>query len=82
MFYTASPVRLKYRTLGDATVAVVFGPLLVGYYTVAMNGYDEVGWGSWLTGLITLLPITMLTVGILHGNNLRDIKGEDRKSVV
>jgi len=81
VFYTLPPLSLKYRALGDATVATVFGPLLAGYYDMARYRDGIEGWGSCSSDTTTLLPITMLTVGILHGNNLRDIKSDVRSGV-
>jgi 1,4-dihydroxy-2-naphthoate octaprenyltransferase len=67
VFYTAPPLHLKYRGLGDLAILLAFG---VG-----------VAAGSWLvqTGVLTWTPVVwgfpqaMLVIGILHANNWRDI---------
>jgi 1,4-dihydroxy-2-naphthoate octaprenyltransferase len=39
LFYTARPVKLKYRGLGEVGVFLVWGPLMIGgtYYVAAGN---------------------------------------------
>ncbi len=69
--YTAPPAKLKYRMLGEATIFVAFGPLLI------------LGAGYVLVGRIDqslLVPATaagMAITAILVGNNWRD-RDEDR----
>lgn len=71
VFYTVPPIGLKYRALGDLAVFVAFGPLMVlGAY------YVQTSQLAWLPVLLSI-PIGLLTVAILHGNNYRDIS-EDR----
>ncbi|GMI35879.1 hypothetical protein TrCOL_g9844 [Triparma columacea] len=95
--YTASPLRLKYIGLGDLSVFLVFNPLLVSYYLygslVLPPPTEPLDVGHLLlptdpdqrsllvSAVVNLLPLTLLTVAILHGNNLRDIEG-DRKAGV
>lgn len=65
-FYTARPIHLKYRALGEPLIFLLFGVLMV--------------WGGWYvqTGtlawepLIVSLPVAFLVTAILHANNLRD----------
>ncbi|MCS7176970.1 MAG: 1,4-dihydroxy-2-naphthoate octaprenyltransferase [Candidatus Kapabacteria bacterium] len=71
IFYTVPPIGLKYRALGDIAVFLAFGPLMaLGAYYVQTSQLD------WLPVWLSI-PIGLLTIGILHGNNYRDI-AEDR----
>jgi len=73
LFYTAPPLGLKYRALGDLAVFLAFSPLMaLGAYYVQAQG---VAWPP----VILALPLGFLTVAILHGNNYRDI-GDDRQA--
>ncbi len=69
-FYTAPPLKLKYRSLGPLVIFVLFGPLL------ALAGYYA------LTGEITLLPVWLslppgiLVSALLQANDLRDYSPE------
>jgi 1,4-dihydroxy-2-naphthoate octaprenyltransferase len=73
LFYTAPPLGLKYRALGDVAVFLAFGPLMaMGAYFVQAQEL------SWRAGVLAV-PAGLLTIGILHGNNFRDIL-EDRKA--
>ncbi|MBN2033204.1 MAG: 1,4-dihydroxy-2-naphthoate octaprenyltransferase [Deltaproteobacteria bacterium] len=67
VFYTAGPIRFKYRALGDLAVFFSFGPAMVlGAYYVQAHRF------SWVPVLYSL-PIGILVDAILHGNNVRDI---------
>lgn len=71
IFYTVPPIGLKYRALGDLAVFLAFGPLMaLGAYYVQSAQLD------WLPVWLSI-PIGLLTIAILHGNNYRDI-AEDR----
>ena len=67
VFYTCPPLQFKHRAMGDFTVLVAFGLLLPCYQMDASAEID-------LHCLLVLLPATLLTIAILHANNLRDIK--------
>ena len=70
--YTGAPVHLAYVGLGEATVFVFMGPVMVvGAYFVQVQSWD------WQPAVASL-PIAFLVTGILHANNLRDIES-DRK---
>ena len=75
--YTAPPLKLKYRGLGDLTVGAVFNPLLAGYHVSSSGGT----WYDFVSSTKAILPITLVTIGILHGNNLRDIKDDLKAGV-
>lgn len=67
VFYQIKPIGFKYRALGDLAVFFAFGPLLAeGAY------YVQTGHLSWLP-FLAAIPIGLLVIGILHGNNFRDL---------
>ncbi len=70
-FYTAGPAALAYIGLGEITVFIFMGPVMVigAYYVQA----QRFGWDI----LLAALPIGFLVAAILHANNLRDLE-EDR----
>jgi 1,4-dihydroxy-2-naphthoate octaprenyltransferase len=66
--YTAPPLKLAYRGLGEAVVFVLMGPLMVlGAYLI--HGGDS----RLATALAGSLPVGCLVAGILQVNNIRDI---------
>ncbi len=68
MFYTAPPLGLKYRALGDVAVFIAFGPLMaLGAFYVQTQTLDP-------RVAYLAVPIGLLTIAILHGNNYRDIQ--------
>jgi 1,4-dihydroxy-2-naphthoate octaprenyltransferase len=65
--YTAPPLRLKKRGLGEPDVLVVWGPLMVcGTY------YSAVGHVGWLV-LLASLPYGLLCVAVLMGKHIDKI---------
>lgn len=69
-FYTATPVGLKYKALGDITIYLCFGPLLMQGSSIMLTGeIDPLLY-------IYSIPIGLLTEAILHANNSRDIKSD------
>ena len=72
-FYTAPPLRLKHRALGDVAVALGFGlGMVYGAFlaqAAPMLGRFTLPLGQILT---VALPSLLLVVGILHANNHRD----------
>jgi len=65
-FYTAKPISLGYRGLGEPDVFVFMGPITVmaSYYVQARN----FAWAP----LLLSIPVGLLVTAILHANNLRD----------
>lgn len=71
--YTGAPVHLAYIGLGEITVFLFMGPVIVlGAYFVQVERWD---WEP----LVASLPIGFLVTAILQANNLRDIES-DRKT--
>ena len=72
-FYTGGPKPLGYIALGEATVFVFMGPVMIGgaYYVHAR----ELAWQM----LVVSIAIGALVANILHANNIRDIE-PDRKA--
>jgi 1,4-dihydroxy-2-naphthoate octaprenyltransferase len=69
--YTAPPVRLKKRGLGEPTVLVVWGPLMVGgtYYAAVGNVSAEV--------LLASLPYALLCAAVLMGKHIDKIPWDE-----
>jgi 1,4-dihydroxy-2-naphthoate octaprenyltransferase len=72
-FYTAPPLRLGYRGLGEVVVFLGLGPgACLGTYLVTAG---RMGW----TPVLASLPIGFTVTALLHANNLRDLD-EDARS--
>lgn len=71
-FYTASPVSLAYVALGELTVFVFMGPVIVlgAYFVMALHFSSAALWAS--------IPLGFMVAGILHANNIRDIESDTR----
>jgi len=69
--YTAPPLRLVYRGLGEIAVAIGFGPLmLLGAYVVQTGG--ALSWEP----VIASIPIALLVALILYVNEIPDRRGD------
>lgn len=74
-FYGASPLRLKYRALGELAVFVCFGLLMVvGSYYALTDTFD------WRVALAAV-PIGFLITAVLEANNTRDIRNDAKANV-
>jgi 1,4-dihydroxy-2-naphthoate octaprenyltransferase len=70
IFYSAPPIKLAYRGLGDIAVALGFGPIVVvGSYFVASG---SLGWDA----LYGSIPIAILVMLILYVNQVPDRRGD------
>ncbi len=69
-FYTARPVALAYVALGELTVFLFMGPVIIvgTYYVMALH----FTWSS----VLASIPLGFLVAGILHANNIRDIDSD------
>ena len=66
-FYTGGPKPLGYVALGEATVFVFMGPVIV-----AGSYFVQTGSISWASILLSV-PVGLLVTAILQANNIRDI---------
>lgn len=65
----------KYRALGDVVIFMAYAFLpTIGTSYVAAGVID---WGVWVVGL----PVGLITVSILHSNNLRDMQTDARAEI-
>jgi 1,4-dihydroxy-2-naphthoate polyprenyltransferase len=69
--YTARPLALGYRALGEVTVFIFMGPVIV----LGAAYVQTEGWST--PALLLSIPAGMLVTAILHVNNIRDME-EDR----
>jgi 1,4-dihydroxy-2-naphthoate polyprenyltransferase len=74
IFYTAGPFPFAYNGLGEITVGIAMGPMIVigAYYVMYPSVTADMGVRL---GLISL-PITFMVANILHANNVRDIEAD------
>ena len=69
--YTAPPLKLVYRGLGEIAVAIGFGPLmLLGAYVVQTRG--ALSWEPFVASI----PIALLVALILYVNEIPDRRGD------
>ncbi len=69
-FYTANPLSLAYIALGEATVFIFMGPVIViGAYYVQREVFA-------LTPFLISLPVGCLVAAILQANNIRDLESD------
>jgi 1,4-dihydroxy-2-naphthoate octaprenyltransferase len=66
VFYTADPVMLKHRAVGEICVFIAFGPLMVGGAYYALTGSFSID------PMIAAIPIGLLVALVLLANNIRD----------
>ncbi|MGH2587596.1 MAG: prenyltransferase, partial [Dehalococcoidia bacterium] len=65
--YTARPLALGYRALGEVTVFLFMGPVIV----VGAAYVQVEGWST--TAFLLSIPVGLLVTAILHVNNIRDM---------
>ncbi|MBS4023107.1 MAG: prenyltransferase [Dethiobacter sp.] len=76
--YTAGPVSLKYRGLGEIFVFLIWGPILtVGSYFVQTGS-----WSGSITALWTSLPLGIWVALVLLANNLKDLNYDAQTKIV
>ncbi|MBN2472001.1 MAG: 1,4-dihydroxy-2-naphthoate octaprenyltransferase [Anaerolineae bacterium] len=71
ILYTAGPFPLAYHGLGELTVFVFMGPLMIlgAYYVMAGGQVSE-------TALLAGIPVGFMVAAIMHANNIRDIEAD------
>ena len=75
IFYTANPLALTYKALGDIQVIISFGlGMTLGSYIV------QTGTFSYMP-LLFAIPLGLLIDAILHSNNIRDINFDGKFGV-
>lgn len=70
MFYSAPPLKLAYRGLGELVIGVIFGPLLmIGVYYSACGKVD--------TGIVFVsIPVGILVLNILFTHSVIDLPAD------
>ncbi|MFZ1322017.1 MAG: 1,4-dihydroxy-2-naphthoate octaprenyltransferase [Ignavibacteria bacterium] len=75
VFYTAKPLALKYKALGDLQVIISFGVgMTLGSYIVQTGEFS-------IMPVIISIPLGLLIDAILHSNNIRDINFDGKFGV-
>ncbi len=75
IFYTAGPVKFKYRALGEFAVFMMWGPLMVeGAYAVQRQALS-------VKALYMSIPFGILVALVIFANNMRDIDYDSRQKV-
>jgi 1,4-dihydroxy-2-naphthoate octaprenyltransferase len=66
VFYTADPIKLKHHSVGEISVFLAYGPLMVGGAYYALTGVVS------LEAMMASVPIGLLVALVLLANNIRD----------
>jgi len=75
VFYTAGPIRYKYRGWGEVFVFLMWGPLMFeGAYAVQRQTLS-------LKALVVSVPFGVLVALVLLANNIRDITYDSRQRI-
>jgi len=75
LFYTASPIKFKYRAWGEFFVFLMWGPLMFeGAYVVQRQVLS-------LKGFYVSIPFGILVALVLLANNIRDIEYDSRQGI-
>lgn len=75
IFYTAGPVKFKYRAFGEFAVFMMWGPLMIeGAYAVQRQTLS-------VKALYISIPFGVLVALVLFANNMRDIAYDSRHNV-
>ncbi len=75
VYYTAGPVKFKYRALGELAVFVVWGPLMIeGAYAVQRQALSG-------KAFIISVPFGIIVALVLFANNMRDMAYDSRQNV-
>lgn len=75
VFYTAGPIKFKYRAFGELAVFMIWGPLMIeGAYAVQRQALSA-------EALLISIPFGVLVALVLFANNMRDIDHDSRQDV-
>lgn len=75
VFYTAGPVKYKYRGFGEVFVFLMWGPFMVeGAYAVQRQALSG-------KALLISIPFGVLVAMVLMANNIRDIDYDSRQPI-
>ncbi len=76
VFYTAGPVKFKYKAWGELAVFLMWGPFMFeGAYVVQRHVLS-------LKALIVSIPFGVLVALVLFANNIRDIAYDSRRPIL
>ena len=67
---------LKYAGFGDISVFLAFGPILAAATSMVCSDTDSI-----IRACAFSSPVSLLVVGILHANNIRDIVTDEKNGV-
>lgn len=70
--YSADPFSLKGAGLGELVIFAMFGPMLMAGVSLALTNEVEI------RTLGYSVPLGLLTTAVLHANNARDVKADQR----
>ena len=75
VFYTAAPIKFKYRAFGELAVFMIWGPLMIeGAYAMQRQALSY-------KVLVISIPFGVLVALVLFANNMRDIAYDSRQEV-
>jgi 1,4-dihydroxy-2-naphthoate octaprenyltransferase len=75
VYYTAGPVKFKYRALGELAVFVIWGPLMIeGAYAVQRQALSG-------KAFIISVPFGVIVALVLFANNMRDMAYDSRQNI-
>ena len=76
VFYTAGPIRFKYKAWGELAVFLMWGPFMFeGAYVVQRQVLS-------LKTLVVSIPFGVLVALVLFANNIRDIAYDSRRPIL
>lgn len=75
IYYTAGPVKFKYRALGELAVFLIWGPLMIeGAFAVQRQALSG-------KAFIISIPFGVLVALVLFANNMRDTAYDSRQNI-
>ncbi|MCD6486938.1 MAG: 1,4-dihydroxy-2-naphthoate octaprenyltransferase [Syntrophobacterales bacterium] len=75
VFYTAPPLKYKYRALGEISTFLIWGPLMVGgAYFVQRQALS-------MDAFLISIPLGILVALVLLANNIRDVVSDEERGI-